>query len=398
MTPLVISGLGVITRAAKNPADLWRYLLAGEADFDLWHGALECDETPHIAARMRSGRVDQAASFLRDRGLLKPRHEVGEMLSLYVCLSALEDAEIDWSSHDLRRCAVVIGNLEPNSRPYDAVEGREMSYLANSHRYHTVPSYSLAHAVSAAIGAEGPSMTIHNTCASGNNALEIGASLITEGLADIVVVGGVDAFSDRIFSGFATLGVLGDQPCKPFSPQRKFVTIGDGGVAVVLQRADDVVARAPYARLVAVASNNDAKHPTNLHYDGVLACHQALWERSGHHPEEIGAVFAHGTGSVANDNVEGSIFSEHYPSAQVYGVKAMTGHLMGAAAAMGLVGSCLAMRMRKLPPNLYDKDDKFAFHLPTAVSSLSDGGDLLVQNNAFGFGGINAIALLGAAD
>jgi len=396
MTSLVISGLGVITRSANDPGSLWRYLLAGEADFELWHGLLDCDKNPHVAARMRSSRIDQAAVFLSERDLLKPRHEISEMLSLYVCLSALEDAEIDWRNRDLSRCAVVIGNLEPNSRLYDASERREIPQPTNSHKYRMVSSYSMADAVSAAIGSNGPSLTIHNTCASGNNALEIGAGLIAEGIVDMAIIGGVDAFSDRIFSGFATLGVLGEQPCKPFSPHRKFVTIGDGGAAAVLQRSGDVSAQAPYARLVAVASNNDAKHPTNLHYDGVLACHQILWERSGHHPKEIGVVFAHGTGSIANDNVEGSIFTDHYPTAHIYAVKAQTGHLMGAAAAMGLVGSCLAMRTRKLPPNLYNKDEKFSFDLPITVSNLGDSRDLLVQNNAFGFGGINAIALLGA--
>ncbi len=396
MTSLVISGLGVITRAADDPASLWRYLLAGETDFELWHGLLDCDKNPHVAARMRSNRIDRVAVFLRERHLLKPLHEISEMLSLYVCLSALEDAEIDWRNLDLSRCAVVIGNLEPNSRLYDASECREIQQQINSDKYQMVASYSMADAVSAAIGSKGPSLTIHNTCASGNNALEIGAGLIAEGIVDIAIIGGVDAFSDRIFSGFATLGVLGEQPCKPFSPQRKFVTIGDGGAAAVLQRASDVSTEAPYARLVAVASNNDAKHPTNLHYDGVLTCHKILWERSGHPPNEIGVVFAHGTGSIANDNVEGSIFTDHYPNARIYGVKALTGHLMGAAAAMGLVGSCLAMRTRKLPPNLYDKDEKFNFELPTTISILADSRDLLVQNNAFGFGGINAIALLGA--
>jgi 3-oxoacyl-[acyl-carrier-protein] synthase II len=104
-------------------------------------------------------------------------------------------------------------------------------------------------------------------------------------------------------------------------------------------------------------------------------------------------IFAHGTGSRANDAVEGGIFTEVYPRAAVTAITGRVGHLMGAAGAAGAVASCLTMRHRLVPPTAVDAAEvdgglNLVTGAPLAMERLR-----YVQNNAFGFGGNNAISI-----
>lgn len=393
-TRLFINGLSVATPLAVDTNSFWKGLIQKQRCFSLHRGPHKCDTQSYLAGRIRLSLLDEMVASLRSRGLLSSQMEVAEIYALYCAVKALEDAKIDWQS-GLSATAVILGNLEPNSRVYSAESGEEIPAKLDA-GYATYCSSLLSERVAKALGAQGPVMTVHNTCASGNAALELGAEMIRMGLVDTAIVGGVDAFSDRIFSGFSTLGVLGDEPCRPFERGRKYITISEGAGVAVLQSEAASTLREPYAELMASASSNDAKHPTNPSLAGVEACHRRLWSKAQVNPSEIDFVFAHGTGSRANDSVEATIFQEHYRKSAIYALKGTVGHLMGAAGALGLVTSCLTVQSRILPPNVSDAENlEYEIMLsPDALSRQNDKKPLLIQNNAFGFGGSNSICLL----
>jgi 3-oxoacyl-[acyl-carrier-protein] synthase II len=79
-------------------------------------------------------------------------------------------------------------------------------------------------------------------------------------------------------------------------------------------------------------------------------------------------------------------------------IKAMTGHTMGSSGLLSLVMAVLAMKEGTVPPVLGLADP-----IPEAaglglVQGAPAAGDLAIaQIDAFGFGGINAVAIVEAA-
>ncbi|MFD8414031.1 hypothetical protein ACFV2Q_20110 [Streptomyces sp. NPDC059650] len=116
----------------------------------------------------------------------------------------------------------------------------------------------------------------------------------------------------------------------------------------------------------------------------------------------IDLVMLHGSGTPLNDATESSvlrrIFDGAVPGPRMTAIKAMTGHTLGGSGLLSLVMAVLAMKERKVPPVLGLTDP-----IPEAaglglVLGAPAAGDLSVaQIDAFGFGGINAVAIVEAA-
>jgi 3-oxoacyl-[acyl-carrier-protein] synthase II len=62
----------------------------------------------------------------------------------------------------------------------------------------------------------GPAQSIVNACASGTDAIGIGASWIEAGLCDLVIAGGTDELCKVTYNGFISLMITDKDPCKPF--------------------------------------------------------------------------------------------------------------------------------------------------------------------------------------
>ena len=58
-------------------------------------------------------------------------------------------------------------------------------------------------------------------CASGAAAVALGADLISDGVVDTALVGGVDALTRICFMGFNALKLLDPDPCRPFDRERR---------------------------------------------------------------------------------------------------------------------------------------------------------------------------------
>ena len=67
----------------------------------------------------------------------------------------------------------------------------------------------------------GPVQTVVNACASGTDAIGIGASWIKAGLCDLVIAGGTDELCKVTYNGFISLMITDSDPCKPFDKTRK---------------------------------------------------------------------------------------------------------------------------------------------------------------------------------
>lgn len=391
MNTIHVSGLGAVTPIGLDVDHFWQALLQRQANF-----SGQDPVYPGMKPGFMAARIDDAhKALLKQRApqITGPDVPDSSLYAVDAAMQAINDAGLPVGCAALRNALVCVGNNEAEADILDlSVEGNDEAWRNN-----TYSSHAIARNVARAIGSQGPALCFHNTCASTNVALEFALRMLRSGAVDTAVVGGGDAFSKKVWSGFYTLNALGEQPCKPFSRDRRSITISEGGAFLVLQRADAVVAT-PYAELLAVASNNDAAHPTNPDLTGVAACHQRVLEQAGLQASDICAIYAHGTGTKANDLTESTIFNRTYTSAAVTAIKGTVGHMMATAGAIGAVASCLSLRNQWLPPTRIDPDSlEYEIDLVTQPGGVSRALRY-VQNNSFGFGGNNAISIFKAIE
>ncbi|CAA9565230.1 MAG: 3-oxoacyl-[acyl-carrier-protein] synthase, KASII [uncultured Thermomicrobiales bacterium] len=116
---------------------------------------------------------------------------------------------------------------------------------------------------------------------------------------------------------------------------------------------------------------------------------------------EIGHVYAHASSTVLNDPTECRAirlaFGDHADRVEVSGTKGLHGHALGATGAIETAIGVLAMTHGHLPgtANLADQDS--ACDLVVTPPGGRDAEIPYLVKNSFGFGGINASLVLGAA-
>jgi acyl transferase domain-containing protein len=130
-----------------------------------------------------------------------------------------------------------------------------------------------------------------------------------------------------------------------------------------------------------------------------------VYERTGLSPSSIGLIEAHGTGTPVGDATELEslcrVFGGDQPPCALGSVKSMIGHSIPAAGVAGVIKTALALHDRVLPPTLHAEDGNprlagTRFYLNRESRPWLHGGrePRRAGVNAFGFGGINAHALL----
>ncbi|MFB6717045.1 beta-ketoacyl synthase N-terminal-like domain-containing protein [Streptomyces sp. NPDC056237] len=254
-------------------------------------------------------------------------------------------------------------------------------------------------ALKAAFGAS-TTYTFANACSASLYALGMATDMIDLGMADTVVVAGTDAATE---SGFGTLDrVQNDLPdaLRSFDATHKGMLMGEGAAAVVVQRAGTGTGPV-HARVRGVSINCDAYHATAPDPDGITRAVRDAYVRAGVRASDIDLVMLHGSGTPLNDATESSVLRHVFGGAgagrRMTAIKAMTGHTMGGSGLLSLVVAVLAMKSGTVPPVLGLADP-----IPEAaglglVQGGSAAGDLsLAQVEAFGFGGINAVAIVEA--
>lgn len=154
--------------------------------------------------------------------------------------------------------------------------------------------------------------------------------LITAGIIDAALVGGVDTLCQTTLRGFHGLGVLSSTACRPFSQLRDGISLGEGGALMLLQREGPA-----RAVLLGVGETSDAHHVSAPHPngDGAFAAMQNALNWAVLAATDVGCVNAHGTATKLNDAAEAAAINRLIgPQVPVISTKSYTGHLLGAVA------------------------------------------------------------------
>ena len=241
--------------------------------------------------------------------------------------------------------------------------------------------------------------TISTACSSAANALMLGARMLADGEADMVVAGGTEALSLFHLNGFNSLMILDHEPCRPFDATRAGLNLGEGAAFCVMETEAAATRRGvePHAWLVGYGNACDAFHQTASSETGegaYQAMTQAL-QMAGLKPEDIDYVNAHGTGTANNDMSESvalkRVFGEHMPI--VSSTKSFTGHTTSASGSIESVISILALRHGFVPANLGWSQPMEGGIVPTSGKYSCELR--YVVCNSFGFGGNDTSLVFG---
>ncbi len=262
--------------------------------------------------------------------------------------------------------------------------------------------------VSIRTGAKGPIGCPVAACASGTCGIGDAFRLVSEGYADAMIAGGVDAavtpMSVAGFNAMRTISKRNDEPEKasrPFDRQRDGFVISEGCGVMVLESLAHALARGAriYGELVGYGNTSDAFHmaaPPDGH-EGAQRCMRAALQNAGMDAAEIDYINAHGTSTVMNDAFETeaikAVFGEHSRTLAVSSTKSMTGHLLGAAGGIEAILCVQAIAEGILPPttNLEHPDPECDLdYVPLHARKREIR---TAMSNTFGFGGVNAVLI-----
>lgn len=248
----------------------------------------------------------------------------------------------------------------------------------------------------------GPVSMISTACSSGLMAPALAVDALIAGEADAMIAGGVDVLLEYTICGFNGLRLASDERCRPFGIARKGVVLSEGAVCFCLEPLDAARARGASIRAVidGCGMGCDADHVTAPNAGGVARTISQAFEASGMARESIGGVFAHGTGTPANDAAEVAALRAAFggvPVPPITAIKSVLGHPQAAAGAFSLLAATLALEQRLLPPTAgvveVDPELNGVDVVRGAARPLATRS---VMANAFGFGGNNCVMIVSA--
>ncbi len=259
----------------------------------------------------------------------------------------------------------------------------------------------------------GPNYGVVSACASSNNAIIDAFNLIRLGKADAILTGGAEAavYPAGVggFNSMHALSTRNDSPAtasRPFSKSRDGFVIGEGSVVLVLEELEHAKARGAkiYAEVAGGGMSADAYHLTATHPEGlgaIISMESAL-EDAGMKPSDIDYINTHGTSTPVGDVSEVKaivkVFGDDVKKLNISSTKSMTGHLLGATAALEALFCTLAIQNDIVPPTINheegDEDEEIDYTLNFTFNKAEKRQVRAALSNSFGFGGHNATVIL----
>lgn len=421
--PIAIIGMGCrFPGGANDPERFWELLrdgrdAIGEVPPDRWNVEDYYDPDPDAPGKMYTS----SGGFLRSVDTfdarffdIAPREAASldpqQRMILEVSWEALENANLPAQRLYGSRTGVFVGI---GSFDYVTLQARTTDLREISPYFATGGSLCVAAGrVSHLLGLTGPCFSMDTACSSSLVAIHQAIESLRRKECDMALAGGVNALlAPEVFVNFCKARMLSPEGrCKTFDASANGYVRGEGCGMILLKRLSDATADGdPVQALIrGSAINQDGASggltvPSGPSQETVI--HQAL-ARGAVAPDQVDYVEAHGTGTSLGDPIEmGSIvnvFGKRHRPLIVGSVKTNIGHLEPAAGISGLIKVVLALKHKKIPPNLHlhTPNPKIPWKeipvkIPTALMPWpSNGGPRMGGVNSFGFSGTNAHVLL----
>jgi 3-oxoacyl-[acyl-carrier-protein] synthase II len=326
---------------------------------------------------------------------------------------AVRDAGLDLEALDKNRCGVIlgcgVGGIDVTQETCKVFEEKGPGRISPFFIPMMI-SNMVSGQIAIDLGFKGINYTIVTACASGTNGVGEAFHRIQHGDVDLILTGGTEASITGVgLGGFCSMKALSvrnhepERASRPFDRERDGFVIGEGaGVLVVenLEHAEKRGARI-YAEVLGYGATCDAFHITAPAPDGegaARAMEMAIQE-AGLKPEEIDYINAHGTSTDLNDKYETMaikrVFGDNAYKVAISSTKSMTGHLLGAAGGIETIAVAKSIQEDRVAPTInYENPDPDCDldYVPNQSRTMKVR---YAMSNSFGFGGHNAVVVLG---
>lgn len=416
---VVITGMGLTGPLGNGVNGSWQRLVAGKSGVS----ALPADAYGDTAIRVggQVPDVNQDPEYGLDLDALIPQKEQRKSdRFIHLALAAAEEAINQANLRNLSEAARVrvatiiatgIGGFHAISSAVKTVAEKGSRRLSPF----TIPSFIAnlaASQVAIKYGFKGMLGTPVSACAASIQSIGDGLRAIRCGEADIAVVGGSESCINPVsLGGFQAARALStawnehpERASRPFDAGRDGFVMGEGAGMLVLEELEHARQRGAtiLGEVVGYGTTSDAYHITSGPEDGEGAVRsmQIALAQAKMTGSDIDYVNAHSTstpvGDLAEINALLKVLGEGAKTA-ISSTKSATGHLLGAAGAVGSIFSLMAIRQQIAPPSLnIDRLDDAAKRLDVVQNTARPMAIHTALVNGFGFGGVNASVIFKA--
>jgi 3-oxoacyl-[acyl-carrier-protein] synthase II len=401
----------MVTPVGLTVAETWENILAGKSGAAAIEAFDVSAYSTRFSASVRNFDIEPYFSAKDARKM-----DVFVQYGMAAGIQAMQDAGLEISEEMAPRAGAAIGSgiggigqIEKNSE-----------IVANSGPRKISPFFvpgsiinMIAGNLSMRYNLQGPNLAIVTACTSGTHNIGLGARLIAQGDADIMLVGGAEMATTPVgLGGFAAaraLSTRNDDPeaaSRPWDRDRDGFVLGDGAGVMVLEEYEAARARGAriYAELTGFGMSGDAYHMTLPPEDGrgaAAAMRNALLD-AAMDPAAVDYINAHGTSTNAGDVAESraieSVLGSAAGDVAVSSTKSMIGHLLGAAGAVEAIFSVLALRDQVAPPTINLDNPDEGCTLNYVPHTAQERRIRHALSNSFGFGGTNGSLLFSQLD
>lgn len=400
---VVVTGMGVISPLGHTVQEAWGNIKAGKSGI----GPITRFDSSNYAVKIAAEVKDwDASKYMQVKDAR--RRDLNEQFSVAAAQEAVRMSGLTVDDSNRLRTGVIVGSAVGGISSY--YETANMVFETKDPRRITpfgIPMLMVngaANLISIDIGANGPSATPISACATGADCIGHAFDLIRVGRIDRAVAGAGEApiipIGIAAFDRTGAMSRLNDDPthaCRPFDKSRTGLVFSEGSGVIVLEELESAKARGAdiLAELVGYGTTSDAFHITAPEPEGIGASWAIQGALDDAHltPYDIDYINAHGTGTSLNDVMETKavkrIFGDHAYHVPMSSTKSMTGHGMGATAAIEAIFSVLAICDQVAPPtiNLDEPDPECDLdYVPNVAREMPIQ---CVMSNSFGFGGHN---------
>lgn len=390
----VISGFGCVCSLGGSCGEISNNLFSGLA------------KPSYVQDRFESSYGREYPVFQAPESILlqKEENESYSFLFLRKSLSeAMKKAGLEKADLKSMRVGVCIGtSVDASFNCFDFYKDWRDESKISMDPLERYIKYCVSNEVLKYLEVDGISQTVVTACASGTDAIGIGAEWVENGFCDIVIAGGTDELDLIPFTGFIKLMIASKEHCKPFDKNRKGINLGEGAGIFILESQNSLKKRKAEKLGMVLGYGNacDGYHSTSPEPEGrglKRALDFAL-KQAEINKENISFVNAHATGTFDNDLAEAKVLNSVLSDVLVCATKGYTGHTLGAAGAVEACLSLICLNEEKVPKtNNFETIDE-TLHIVPVLANLNIDKNKAAVSNSLAFGGCNASLVLGGKE
>jgi 3-oxoacyl-[acyl-carrier-protein] synthase II len=406
---VVITGLGTINPLGNNVEQFWNNLIAGKSGLK----KIDKFDVSKITSRIAGMITNFNSEDYFDKRELR-RLSTFIMYGLVATDEAVKDSHLDLERENHERIGVItgsgIGGIEEIENQHDVLREKGIDRISPFFIIKMITDM-IPGKISMKYNLKGPNFSVSSACASSAHSMITAFSMVKYGYADIMVTGGVEApITDLTLGAFCSLKALStgyndtpERASRPFDGKRDGFVIAEGAGTLIFEEYEHAIRRGAriYGEILGTGATADAFHdtaPAPRGEGGRRAMELALKEGCIE-KEKVEYINAHGTSTKANDLNETlsvkDLFGDYAKKLAISSTKSMTGHTLGASAAIEAIASLLTMQNGIIPPTINYENPEPELDLDYVPNIAREKKVDYVLSNSFGFGGHNGVLLLG---